>query len=388
MRIGRPSLRRSPTLVAYWDGDNLVIENFVTRQRYEVGTGIIEVLDQFSSWASPQLVFQNLSGEALDEMRNAISSLKAGSFLETKKKQSSKYDRTTTTWKTWHPAASYFHFATKDPPYANSTRAYSEVERGLRERASTRPAVDKRFRRGTPTRLPTPLTCGEFPQVLLRRRTWRRFGPGPLELQSLSTVLALSFGVQWKLKADLVGTFSFTTSPSGGARHPLETYVLVQRVRGLRPGVYHYQKDRHELIHLGRAPSRQGIATYFPGQSWCANAPVIVFLTAVFPRTLWKYPHPRAYRVVLAEAGHVCQTFCLVSTWLQLAPYCTMALADSKVERSLGVDGVQESVLYAAGVGTRPSECGWAPLPDQNEALPAPRATRVIPRAQLPVLKL
>jgi hypothetical protein len=58
--------------------------------------------------------------------------------------------------------------------------------------------------------------------------------------------------------------------------------------------------------------------------------------------------------VVLAEAGHLCQTFCLTATWLGLAPFCTMALADTAIERALGVDGINESVLYAAGAGRRP----------------------------------
>ena len=79
-----------------------------------------------------------------------------------------------------------------------------------------------------------------------------------------------------------------------------------------------------------------------------------MLMTAVFPRTQWKYEFPRAYRVVLAEAGHLCQTFCLTATWLGLAPFCTMALADSKIEKDLGIDGITESVIYAAGVGKRP----------------------------------
>jgi hypothetical protein len=60
---------------------------------------------------------------------------------------------------------------------------------------------------------------------------------------------------------------------------------------------------------------------------------------------------PRAYRTVLLDAGHVCQTFCLVSTWLGLAPFCTMALRDTLIEKDLGLDGIAESVLYIAGVG-------------------------------------
>jgi hypothetical protein len=54
------------------------------------------------------------------------------------------------------------------------------------------------------------------------------------------------------------------------------------------------------------------------------------------------------------EAGHACQTFCLTATWLGLAPFCSMALADTAIETMLGLDGVSESVLYAAGVGSRP----------------------------------
>ena len=84
-------------------------------------------------------------------------------------------------------------------------------------------------------------------------------------------------------------------------------------------------------------------------------------MTGVFARTRWKYPAPRAYRVVLIEAGHVCQTFCLVATSLGLAPFCTMALADSAIEKDLKIDGVSESILYTAGVGRLPEGTDWAP---------------------------
>jgi hypothetical protein len=57
---------------------------------------------------------------------------------------------------------------------------------------------------------------------------------------------------------------------------------------------------------------------------------------------------------MLIDAGHLCQTFCLVATALGLAPFCSMALADSVVERDAGLDGLSEIALYAAGVGTRP----------------------------------
>src|SRR5258708_36632848 len=87
-----------------------------------------------------------------------------------------------------------------------------------------------------------------------------------------------------------------------------------------------------------------------------------MLMTAAFPRPQWKYEFPRAYRVILAEAGHLCQTFCLTATWLGLAPFCTMALSDSRIEKDLGIDGITESGLYAAGVRRRPWK-GRAPPP-------------------------
>ena len=90
----------------------------------------------------------------------------------------------------------------------------------------------------------------------------------------------------------------------------------------------------------------------------------MVAMTAVFARAQWRYGYPRAYRSILAEAGHLAQTFCLVATSLNLAPFCTLALADSVIERDLQIDGVSESVVYAAGAGSRPAGVDWAPWPE------------------------
>jgi hypothetical protein len=36
-----------------------------------------------------------------------------------------------------------------------------------------------------------------------------------------------------------------------------------------------------------------------------------------------------------------------------------MAMADSTIDRDLGIDGVTEGVLYVAGVGKRPEGVDW-----------------------------
>jgi len=143
------------------------------------------------------------------------------------------------------------------------------------------------------------------------------------------------------------------TSPSGGALHPGEAYLLASNVSGIPRGIYHYDPVSHRLEELRRGTSGGEIQRLLAGQWWFRKAALVVFLTAVFPRTQWKYKYARAYRAVLAEAGHLCQTFCLTATWLGLAPFCTMALADTRIEQVLAVDGISESVIYAMGAGTK-----------------------------------
>jgi SagB-type dehydrogenase family enzyme len=93
-------------------------------------------------------------------------------------------------------------------------------------------------------------------------------------------------------------------------------------------------------------------------------------MTAVLPRVWWRYPNARSYRAILLDAGHVCQTFCLVATWLGLAPFCTMAMDDRRIERDLRIDGTHEILLYAAGVGSKPADGRWVQWPGHR---PIPR---------------
>jgi len=195
-------------------------------------------------------------------------------------------------------------------------------------------------------------------------------------------LMQLTFGAQKLIDLGAAGRAMLRTSPSAGARNPLEAYVVVRHASGVAPGIYHYGPLDHTLVLLKNG-ARSTIERHLPGQSWYGNASVLVLITAVFARTDWKYPSARAYRDVLLEAGHFCQTFCLVATALGLAPFCTGALADSTIERDLGLDGVTESVIYACGVGTRPSNVDWAPWPDTPDlpaVFPPAAASRKRPR--------
>ena len=257
-------------------------------------------------------------------------------------------------WSVWNPAAGFFHFSTKDVRF-NRDRASTARRLVAKVRTDPPPPSVKAYRSARTVALPAIDATGEFPKVLFGRRTWREFARRPVTRQNLSTLLGLTWRIQWWNTIPGGYRQPRKTSPSGGSLHPIELYVLARNVEGVKPGLYHYAADRHRLELIRAGATRAQIVRYLPTQTFYGNAAAVMLMTAVFARTRWKYEFPRAYRVILAEAGHLCQTFCLTATWLGLAPFCTMALADSKIEKDLGIDGINESVLYAAGVGVRPT---------------------------------
>ncbi len=130
---------------------------------------------------------------------------------------------------------------------------------------------------------------------------------------------------------------------------------MALRVAGLKKGTYHYQPRNHTLARISNKASARLASAYCAEQTYFGGAAALFIMTAVFGRTMWKYARARAYRVVLLETGHLCQTFCLTATRLGLAPFSTAALKDTLIEADLGIDGVSESVLYVAGVGLVPT---------------------------------
>jgi SagB-type dehydrogenase family enzyme len=260
----------------------------------------------------------------------------------------------------WQPEVGFFHSATKDVRFWSARQRRRHAQTAADR--TPMPARVKRYSNVQTVALPAIASENLFTDVLLGRRTSRRYSSAPVTIQELASLLAFSAGVhQWVRTED--GEVPLKTSPSGGARHPIECYVVVRDVAGLKPAIYHYGADRHVLERIHRQVPIDRMRAYVPESGYFTKASAMVFFTAVFARQLWRYPYSRAYRAALIEAGHVCQTFLLTATSLGLAPYCVMGLADTLVEADLGIDGITESVLYCAGVGRLPRGSQWAPLP-------------------------
>lgn len=345
--------RSAPTVIIYWHEGNLVFDNYLAGSRINADPIVCRILDFCRVWRSVPQVSAHLGNLQQASVRRTLESLTRHALLHRSDQPPSQREAAFARWQSWLPAAGFFHFSTRDVEFAEDpVAAFRQLQKHAK--SDPMPHIGKSYPGARRVPLPATSTAGEFPRILKDRRTWRKFSAKPVPLTDLASLLGLTFGVQGWAKIPGLGRVAMKSSPSGGSLHPIEAYILVRNVQGLRPGIYYYDATRHDLVWLRQGIARNQLKKMIGHQWWFAETPFLVLMTAVFARPQWKYDYPRVYRAVLLEAGHLCQTFCLAATWLGLAPFCTIALADTKWEKLLGIDGVNESLIYAAGAGLRP----------------------------------
>jgi len=210
--------------------------------------------------------------------------------------------------------------------------------------------------------LPQPAYT-EFDALLASRATCRNFdGAALLPLADLATMLHRVFGAQASQELAPGAVMLKKNSPSGGGLHPIEAFVLVQRVEGFAPGLYHYQCVEHALELLREMPGAQvAIAAHelVAGQVWFANAPVLVLMAARFERNFWKYRnHAKAWKVIQLDAGHLSQNFYLSATELGHGAFVTGAINDRCAERLFELDGLSTGAIAVCGFGKRATQGG------------------------------
>lgn len=354
----RYRVRRAQHLVSYWRDGALIVRNYATGGIAKVSPLALLLLDFAREWRTLDDIVEAVPFGSRAAIARAVQGLVARDLLERSDKPRDPRIARMEAFDPWNPEAGFFHTATRTVRFWPTAVARRVAAAKAEHTPVPRPA--KRYRGVTEIPLPVP-PDGDWKATLRGRRTWRRYSSAPVSREDVGTVLGLAAGIQFWAKG-LGGQVPMKTSPSGGARHPIETYVLVQRVSGVTPGIYHYSADRHVLERLRGPVSRARIRKYVPHSGYFAAAPVMVFFTAVFERQLWRYPYSRAYRAALIEAGHVCQTLLLTATRLGLAPFSLMGLDDAEIERDLRIDGVTEAVLYAAGFGRPPRGAPTASL--------------------------
>ncbi len=203
--------------------------------------------------------------------------------------------------------------------------------------------------KGTPVVfLPPPSVSGGEPlwDVVRKRRSRRGYTFRQIALEELSQMLWATQGVTGRVSGYLL-----RAAPSAGALYPVETYLWVNKVEDLSQGIYHFNVRRFalELIYGGNYGAALKEACL--GQNMLSTCSVAFIWTAVIDRCRMKYGE-RAFRYIFMDVGHICQNLYLAATALGLGCCAIGAFYDDEVNRLIGVDGVAESTIYIATVGT------------------------------------
>ncbi len=215
------------------------------------------------------------------------------------------------------------------------------------------PPVQKILKEGQqPIELPTAEHWQDFRgtdllDAISSRKSRRRFKSQPLDLVELSFLLWSTQGI----KKELAPGTALRTVPSAGCRHPFETYLLVNRVDSLDPGVYRYLPVEHALVEEKKdADLVEKLTPATLGQAFVASAPVTFVWTAIPYRTEWRYVNA-AHRVILMDIGHVCQNLYLACTAVGCGTCAVAAYHQELMDQLVTVDGVDEFTVYLAPVG-------------------------------------
>ncbi len=200
--------------------------------------------------------------------------------------------------------------------------------------------------------LPEPsLPSTPFGEVVEARRSERAFGDAHLTIAHLASLLHAGYGKTHDLDVGVPGVGPpLRTVPSGGGLFPLEVYVLPWRVQGLPLALYHFDPLRRALERLRAGDLEGDVRAAMVYDDLALGCGSLFLVAGVFWRTRFKYGL-RGYRFALLECGHVAQNILLAASAFGLAAVPIGGFYDRRLDQLLGLDGVNESTLYAVAVG-------------------------------------
>lgn len=241
-----------------------------------------------------------------------------------------------------------FHENSKLDPYAEPPQPKAVYERVVRLFASlpydTYPNVPLAEEPAAPA-------IGLF-DCLRLRETQRTLEPAPISFAQLSTILLYGYGVMRSNEGTGVPR-PFRAVPSAGGLYPLEVYIATsEHVADVEPGLYHYNSAGHHLTRLRQGAFIGELANRFIQSELVSRSSLLLLVTGVFQRTVFKYK-ARGYRYVLLEAGHLGQNLGLVAASMDLGVINLGGFQDRDIDRFLEIDGVNHSTIYTAAIGAR-----------------------------------
>lgn len=186
-----------------------------------------------------------------------------------------------------------------------------------------------------------------FLELMELRSTIRLYSAEKLSLKELSYLLWCTQGV----KSVLPNGTTRRTVPSAGARHAFETYLFIDKVEGVKPGLYRFLALEHALLPVDTGEgAKERLSRGFNRLNMYNECAVTFIWLAVLDRMDYFFGG-RSLQYLFLDAGHVCQNLYLACYTLDAGCCAIGHFNDEELNGELGLDGEEEFVVYAAHVG-------------------------------------
>lgn len=185
------------------------------------------------------------------------------------------------------------------------------------------------------------------------RRSVRKYSNEKISLSELSYLLWATQGIK-----SIKNNFNaLRTVPSAGCTHPFETYLIINNVDDLNPGIYRYLPLEHKLLfvknlndmadEINKATPNQPFVQDFVSTS------AVVFAWSCIPYRSEHRFSITAHKKILIDIGHVCQNLYIASESLDCGT-CAIGIYDQDIiDDMLDLDGENEFIIYMACLGRK-----------------------------------
>lgn len=348
-----PMIRRAKSLTFDFQGDSLVALNYLSKKSCVVTPLEFSLLSLLGEWRPMESLQGGFPLDYHFAVSLALGNLMAASIVVQAGTPEADQDQKFEKEFVWGASVGHYHFGIRNTSYMSPLQ-FSHWMAGNVESKPSIPLYRSHANAKQAIALPARDDQPDIMSVMRRRRSFRGFCDSAVSLKQLADCLFAGLGITGFLKGSTEGEgyLPLSMTPSGGGRNPYEAYVYAPNVEGLAPGTYHYSAADHSLapVNLSDLPKPGVVLAHQP---WFDNAAALILLVANFDRTMWKYPHPTGYRVVVLEAGHIAQNIILTATAHGLASTPTCAVSDAEAERLTGCTGLTQTTMYTVALGRR-----------------------------------
>ena len=195
---------------------------------------------------------------------------------------------------------------------------------------------------------PDDFTIGQTPFIELvnERKSRRSFTDDYINLDELSFLLWCTQGVKKVLKYGVMRTV-----PSSGAKSPFETYLVINRVEDLKPGLYRYISFSHKLFFVKTIDDSEKIMGDLSYKQKFVGEAAVIFCWATVPyRTEWRYSI-LSHKFIAIDLGIVCQNLYMACEALKLGTVAIGYYEQEKIDNLFELDGEDEFIVLIAPVG-------------------------------------